>query len=335
MTRTHRFILDLFDERAVLRKNLEKSNSPFLPTARKRILIPRNLTYNVCEDTQLLMMRKLKRQDVPDTICYDKAICVQNFLAMMRWTLNPNQVGITWVELFALFWTHSTKIARGRENETPRFPSNRTHGPSCLKRAHLEKYDRIQKALTDFKVLTRTIAKRCMTDEVEEHFKPATTPENRLKVIGVKNSFTTIRGMPKFTEDESKQILKVLLALRGNSTRNASDKLENCSLALIPKRMRLKTTTKNICEVLRTCGGLTAVFPRKRIIVGQVTLNTIFCRTCGWEFEIGKTKLLINSSNFTNVHCHGCHLKVSTYEFNCGCDMRWISALCICTGHHP
>ena len=106
-----------------------------------------------------------------------------------------SEEGNTWLELFIVFHRHGGSMDDGKDV--------------------LGNKNTLQKEVAAFKKISRKVFMLTCPADKEWIIKPSNTRRNRLRSIAVANKHASIKGMPAMTDEENKQIVKRLLAMRG------------------------------------------------------------------------------------------------------------------------
>ena len=156
---------------------------------------------------------------------------VRNLYTHLMWKDVPEEQqqdaeGATWLELFILFHRHQGSMDYSEDA--------------------LANKNSLQKEVAAFKKLSRKVFMLACPADKEWIIKPSTTRKNRLRNIAVANTHASIKGMPIVCEEENKQIVKRLLALRGIRSIKQKKVWEDGNLYLKPTVISLKGGTTNI-----------------------------------------------------------------------------------------
>ena len=123
---------------------------------------------------------------------------VQDFLNDILWRpVDQGDGGITWLEMFILY-----HIRNQEEQRTAKIDK-------------LKAMPKFQHQLAHFKKRVRKLVRHTVPEDSTWHYETSYVARNRLAKAAINNRQAAIRGMPQLARDETEQVMKVLLALRG------------------------------------------------------------------------------------------------------------------------
>ena len=104
-----------------------------------------------------------------------------------------------------------------------------------------KKKGNLQKEIAQFKKDLKQVTVFCCEVENEWMFQTCKSPQNRLLPCAIVNKHAGIRGMPAINEDEAKEIAKMVLRLKGVSSRTQLEALKEGRLKIPRKKLTYKS----------------------------------------------------------------------------------------------
>ena len=102
----------------------------------------------------------------------------------------------------------------------------------------------LQKEMAAVKKISRKVFMMSCPAEKEWILKPSNTRRNRLRCLAIANKHASIKGMPIIMDEENKQIVKRLLAMRGSRNPKQKKLWDEGNLYLSPAVVSLKGGAK-------------------------------------------------------------------------------------------
>ena len=173
-----------------------------------------------------LEVRPARRAHAINDMQHEKMTQIRNFLTHTRWQEGPDPTGaagITWLELYLWFLSHSNKKEKPKGVERLLPKSN------------------LQKELAAFVKATRSLATQSFEEHDEWLIKPCRSPENRLRALAVANRQAGIQGMPAIGFEDVRLIADSVLMVRGSFQTRQTDAKAKGTLRLKFKSMNYKS----------------------------------------------------------------------------------------------
>ena len=157
--------------------------------------------------------------------------------------------------------------------------------------------------------------------------KPSTTRKNRLRSIAVANKHASIRGMPVVGDEENKQVVKRLLALRGIRSIKQKTVWDEGNLHLKPTVISLKGGTRTIStddkdEKLTNWVAKGFHGEPAWSNMHAIRLRHMSCPKCSKIIEVKKLKL-VKGAQFSNLKCQACDEITNSKFWRCDCNQLW------------
>ena len=301
MGEVQRFIVHTKKAEKQLREQAKKQVDPFKNDEKKKVQIPKELQYAKGE-TFRCKVRYPRRQECSNDEEHQGLKGIANFVSKIEWQNEWNEEGgITWLEMYVLFRTHSKKVV-------------------------LDPLSNIKPLLQDvtkFKSQMRKIATRCINEEDEWVLRTCYGRQNRLKGAAIDNKHAGVQGMPKLTQTEAETIINAILAMKGATTSKHQEAHQQGTLSLLPRPLTYRGTAKGWCTRLYLEDDWT--HDRTYVldeIMNQRPLNHIMCPVCMEEMPT-KTMKMKDQSNFSNLKCQACKSATTSRKWLCDCGCLW------------
>ena len=302
MKDVHHFIISTKKAEKELREAKKKEADPFDTKANKAITIPNKLLYDEGTTTFRCTMRYARMGECSTHKEYEDLKLIANFVSNIEWSTEwKEEGGITWIEFYLLYRIHSKKI------EIDPLASDKP----------------LLSDITTFKSRIRRVSTYCMKEEEEWVVSTSYSRENRLKKVAVDNKHAAIQGMPKIKACEAESILKMILTMKGATSKKQKAEHEQGFLKLQPRPLTYKGTARNWCTHLElredwTANDLEIQSPTPR----QMHLKYVICPAC-MEYTHTKEMKLKNQQHFSNLKCQACKATASSRKWLCECGGLW------------
>ena len=316
MSSIHRFIINMLKAHKEEEEEKKKQLDPFNKKEDERRQVGKRLEYvedDAKKDCKRIEIAQLKRSlKEEDEKINKKTEEIRNFYTHLQWKRIPEEEqreaeGITWLELFILFHRHG--------------------GSLDDKEDVLGNKNSLQKDVADFKRISRKVFLTACPIEDEWVLKPSTTRRNRLKSIAVANKHASIKGMPLIIDEENKQIVKRILAMRSIRSAKMKKVWEEGNLKIKPAVISLKGGSrwlKNDDKDEKMENWVTKGFHGEAAwsSLHETKLKHMYCPICQYKMEVKDMKL-VKGAQFSNLTCSTCTNTTNSREWKCECNRVW------------
>ena len=306
-----------------MKREDEKAKDTLGKKEAKKVEVKDSCRYVQSGVSKALQMHEIKKSWCKDNEEWKYVRGVQNVLGAIKWKEEQDdEGGITWIELYAVYSIHG-----GGEEDRKRHEDYPLRKPLLL-----------QNHLAEFKKAVRKIKKHAAKSEDEWMLETCYTPKNRLQDAAIENRQAAIKGLPCLEEKDAKDVMRMMMALRGINGKKQVDAWREGCLKVTPQKLRLQKMAAGWSKAMtiekkwigpetgQQSGGSdqgSTLEQDHGNLEKEMPMTNIFCPRCGASQD-PKGMRLVTTSGFSNVMCKICNGTFLSSVWRCRCRIPWI-----------
>lgn len=195
----------------------------------------------------------------------------------------------------------------------------------------LRKIPMLQHQIAEFKKAVRKVKRFSTKPEDEWTFETCYANGNRLKDAAIENRQAAIKGLPFLGEGDAEDVMRMMLALRGVSSKKQMEAWQQGSLKVVPQRIRMQKMAAGWTKAMSSKENWIEADEERQVAKRQnlgafekeMPLTSITCPKCS-SSQSPKGMRLLTKAGFSNILCRGCNAVTTSSIWKCRCRIPWI-----------